>query len=269
MGAITSRQHAIVRAFRAAARGDERSLLLDGWHLVQAASAARLAITRVAFSSDPTPAERALLSALERRGAALARVSPAVLRALSPVRAPSGVVALADRPSAAGAALTLPDPALVLALFGVQDPGNVGAVARAAEAGGATGLLADAATADPWSWKALRASMGSAFRLPVKRVEAAPAIVARWRRQGLTVVAADPRGPTGLYDADLARPAVILLGGEGGGLPPEVLALASARVAIPMRPPVESLNVAVAAALLTYEAARQRLRTPDRVGTHT
>jgi TrmH family RNA methyltransferase len=154
--------------------------------------------------------------------------------------------------------LLAPPPALVLAGLGLQDPGNVGAIVRAADAGGATGVLLDACSADPWGPKALRASMGSAFRLPVRRDARALDEIMRWRGEGVLVGATDPRRGTALHDANLTGPIVLVLGGEGGGLPAPVLDRADVRIRIPMRPGVDSLNVAVAAALLVYEAARQR-----------
>jgi TrmH family RNA methyltransferase len=151
-----------------------------------------------------------------------------------------------------------PAPALVVAAFGLQDPGNAGAVVRAAEAAGATGVLFDGDSADPFGWKALRASMGSALRLPVGRERDAHEILTRWRRDGLTVVLAEPQGGCSFREVSLTGPTVVVIGSEGSGVPAPIRALASLRATIPMRPPVESLNVAVATAILLYEAERQR-----------
>jgi TrmH family RNA methyltransferase len=140
----------------------------------------------------------------------------------------------------------------------VQDPGNVGAIARTAEAAGATGLVLCGASADPFGWKALRGSMGSLLRLPVAGGVAWPDAVGAARAAGIALVATLPRGGQALDEADLGGPVAFLLGGEGPGLPPGVTAAADLTVSIPMQPPVESLNVSVAAALLVYEAARQR-----------
>jgi TrmH family RNA methyltransferase len=144
----------------------------------------------------------------------------------------------------------------------VQDPGNLGALARVAEAGGATGLLVAGESADAFGWKALRGSMGSLLRLPVIVKGRGEEAVAAARAQGCHVVAAVPRGGEPLFGADMRVATAILIGGEGAGLPAELLALADRRVTIPMRPPVESLNAAVAAALVVYEALRQRMERP-------
>lgn len=258
MPLITSRQHPIVKQCRAVRRGDDPRLLLDGWHLLTDALEADVRIDTVAVRRDAVGAHAATLAAARQAGATVLEVADALMEALSPVRASSGVVALAARPVVDVRTVTQPAPALVVVAVGMQDPGNVGAIVRSADAGGASGVLLDEASADPWNWKALRASMGSAFRIPVVRDAHVMAHLARWRADGVHVVAADPRGPTSLYEADLARPIAIVLGGEGAGLSPAVLAQADTRLRIPMRPKVESLNVAVAAALLVYEAARQR-----------
>jgi TrmH family RNA methyltransferase len=185
-------------------------------------------------------------------------VSETVLAAMSPVQTPSGILAIAEvTPVRLERVMegTLP---LVAVLAGVQDPGNLGAVVRTAEAAGATGLVACPPSADPFGWKALRGAMGSTFRLPVPhRVPLHEALLAA-RHHGLIVVAAVPRGGVPMRDFDFRRPIAIMLGGEGAGLDATHLVHADERVTIPMKPPVESLNVAVSAAIILYEASRQR-----------
>jgi TrmH family RNA methyltransferase len=258
MTLITSRQHAIVRQCRAIARGDPRHLLLDGWHLLEDARAVGLPIELVAVRDDVAAHHAAALNRLASEGTTIAQVSAKVMDAVSPVRTPSGVVAIAHRPRTDARALLAPAPALVVAAVGVQDPGNVGALVRSADAGGATGVLLDTNSADPWSWKALRASMGSAFRLPVMRTGEVQGQLRQWREAGLTIVASDPRAIVDLQAADLSVPLVFVMGGEGPGLPQSIMDAADVCIRIPMRARVESLNVAVASALLVYEAARQR-----------
>lgn len=258
MPTISSRQHAMVKQCRAIVRGDDTRLLLDGWHLVGDALSAGLAIEWVAVDATRPRADRAVLDRAAAAGAAVVEATPAVLDAMSPVRSSSGIVAVGPRPVIDPRALVAPAPALVLVAFGVQDPGNAGALVRSANAAGATGALFDEQAADPWSWKALRASMGSTFRLPVRREPAALDHLRAWQRDGIRVVVADPHGGVSMYDQDLRVPTAIVLGAEGTGLPDAVLAAADARARVPMRARVDSLNVAVAAALFVYEAARQR-----------
>jgi TrmH family RNA methyltransferase len=257
MIAITSRHHPIVKAFRAAAHGGD-VMLLDGWHLLTEAINAGVALDTLAVCGPMTAAEQTVIDRALRANATLVHVSEAVLNAMSPVHSPTGVVATARKPNAEAATLLTPAPALVLAGLGIQDPGNAGAIMRSAAAAGATGVMVDEASADPWGWKALRASMGSVFHLPVIRTRAPLAMLAEWQASGVTVVAAVPRGGVSMYSMDLVHPVAILMGGEGPGLADEALAAADARVSIPMNGAVESLNVAVAAALLLYEAKRQR-----------
>ena len=149
---------------------------------------------------------------------------------------------------------------LVVVLDGVQDPGNAGTVLRAAEAFGATGVLLVKGSASPYNPKAVRASAGSLFRVPlVTGVDAALARAALEQRR-LDVYAAMPSGGKQLAEADLTRNCALILGSEGAGVSDELR-----RGAVELRIPttgVESLNVALAAAVLLYEARRQRVLKP-------
>jgi TrmH family RNA methyltransferase len=257
MSIITSRHHPIIKEFREAARGSEL-MLLDGWHLLTEAVHAGIVIETLAICGPATAEEQIVLDRASREGARVVEVSGSVLNALSPVNSPTGVVATARKPETPASAMLSPAPALVLAGLGIQDPGNAGAVIRSAAAAGATGVLVDDATADPWGWKALRASMGGVFHLPVTRSRNPLSTVNEWRSAGVAIVAAVPRDGVSMYDLDLRQPTVVLLGGEGPGLPSDAISNADARVTIPMSHAVESLNVAVAAAVILYEAKRQR-----------
>jgi TrmH family RNA methyltransferase len=255
---ITSRHNPVVARFKAAADSDAQWMLLDGAHLVGEAVAAGLALECVAV--DPDRVAAADLDALARAVPAdkLVRVGRSVLEAMSPVRTPTGIVALAARPPQPSVALLQAATALLVGAVDIQDPGNLGAIIRAAEAGGASGVLTTPGGADPFGWKAVRGAMGSAFRLPVIRSSSADEMVDQARAAGLQVVAAVGHGHTPMHAVDFTKPTLIVLGSEGHGLPPALVEAADVRVSIPMTPPVESLNVAVAAALLVYEARRQR-----------
>jgi TrmH family RNA methyltransferase len=257
---ITSRQHPIVKEFRDLARGAGPLMLLDGWHLLGEAADAHVAVETIAICGPPTQKESAVVDRLRRAGAQVVEVSGTVLNALSPVNSPTGVVASARIPSVTSASVVTPPPALVLAAAGLQDPGNAGAIIRSAAAAGATGVVLDDMSADPWGWKALRASMGSAFRVPVVRSRALATLIGDWRRDGVQIVATVPRGGTSMYEVDFTQPTAVLLGSEGAGLSGDLLEASDTRVSIPMHGNIESLNAAVAAALLLYEAQRQRVR---------
>jgi TrmH family RNA methyltransferase len=253
---VTSRQHAIVKTSRSVARGDAERALIDGWHLLHDAVAAGIDVDTVALvGTAPTAADDALVRALGRR---VLPVSASVMDALSPVRSPSGVVAIIRKRTWRFEALIDQAAPLVVIADGLQDPGNIGAVVRAAEAGGASGLVVTGASADPWGWKALRAAMGSTFRVPAIVAPDATSVCDRLSAAGIRLLATTPRDGAAMYDVDLRGPIAIAIGSEGAGLDESLAGRADVRITIPMTPGVESLNAAVAAALLVYEAARQR-----------
>jgi TrmH family RNA methyltransferase len=237
-------------------------MLLDGIHLVAEALDAGIPIREVALAAHTGqhPELDRLSKRLRDAGVEPVSVSASVMSAVSPVRSPSDIVATANRPDTAEARIYTAEvtaPLVVIAVD-VQDPGNLGAMIRVAEAGGANGLIAAGACADPFSWKALRGSMGSALRLPVLLRQDSADAIADARRHACRIVATVPRGGKPPADVDLTGPVALLLGGEGPGLTDDDIAQADERLTIPMRPPVESLNAAVATALVVYEAMRQR-----------
>jgi TrmH family RNA methyltransferase len=257
MDRISSRQNPIVKQFRDVARGEvQDAMLLDGEHLIQEALASGIPLQMVAAADRLSHSETA--DRAQRAGARIVVVTDAVLSAISPVRTPSGIVAIASRPVSRLEDVFARTPPLVVMLHDVQDPGNVGAIVRAAEACGATGIICSEGTADPFGWKALRGAMGSTLRLPTASKQYLPDAIGRARASGLRVFALTAHAGTLLPHCDLSAPAAIVLGGEGAGLPPHILEAADTRLTIAMQSPVESLNVAVAAALVLYEASRQR-----------
>jgi TrmH family RNA methyltransferase len=146
---------------------------------------------------------------------------------------------------------------LILVLAGLQDPGNLGTILRSAEAFGASGVVALPGTVSAWNPKAVRASAGSVFRLPL--VEATPnECFSRLRAAGVTIWTTAVQGAEPLERIDLTGPAALLIGNEGSGVPEALAAQAGGAVTIPCPGPVESLNAAVAASVLLYEASRQR-----------
>jgi RNA methyltransferase, TrmH family len=256
MERIASRQNPLVRRFRALATEEEA--LLDGPHLVEEALRSGVPLEVVAIADHAAAGAEALARDAARLGARVSLVSDAVLDAMSPVRHPSGVVAIAHCGPASLAACLAAQPALLLVLAGVQDAGNVGAIVRAAEGCGATGVICSDGTANPYGWKALRGAMGSTFRMHVAVREPLPAVIAALRFSDIPLLATVPRDGTPLSATDLSKPVAVLLGAEGAGVPAAAAAGADGRLTIPMRPPVESLNVAIAAALILYEASKQR-----------
>jgi TrmH family RNA methyltransferase len=171
---------------------------------------------------------------------------------------PQGIAALVE-PPAWGMEAVRAAGGLLLIAAGLQDPGNMGTLVRSAEACGASAVLATPGTVSEWNQKAVRASAGSVFRMPVVGVTEAE--VEMLRAQGVRVyaaVAGVEEDAVAVSEVDLGGECAVMVGNEGAGIGEEWLALADARVTIPMTGPVESLNVGVAGSLLLYEAARQR-----------
>lgn len=153
-----------------------------------------------------------------------------------------------------GAGLAPSDRKLLVLLEGIQDPGNLGTIFRTAEAAGVSGLIMDHACTDVYSPKTVRAAMGSSFRLPFAFCDDMPDLVRRLASGGWTCLAADPRAETDFREAVCTERTAILIGNEGNGLSADALAAATLRVSIPMQGEAESLNAAVAAALMMYMA---------------
>jgi TrmH family RNA methyltransferase len=237
---------------------DRELCLLEGPLLVEEALAAGVAIREVVAS--PRAAERwgALVSMLGASGVAVRLLDDALVASLSEAETSQGLFGIADRPAAGDDAWLAAAQPLVLVAVAIQNPGNLGALLRTAEAAGVTGACLTRGCADPLSWKALRGSMGSAFRLPLATGVELERVLSQLRERAIPTVAATAEAAQS-YDAfDWRGPAALLLGNEAAGLPAEAARAASARVAIPMAGGVESLNVSAAAAVLLFEAARQR-----------
>ena len=173
MKTISSRRNPIVRTFRALADAPDAGgtrVLLDGLRLVREARAAALEFEAVAVASshlNGDTEEGRMARALDSAGAPVFTVSEAAFAAVSPVWSPSGIVAIVWRKPSDPTAICRATSGFTLIAVDIQDPGNLGALIRAAEAGGVTGVLVAGASANPFSWKALRGSMGSALRLPI------------------------------------------------------------------------------------------------------
>lgn len=266
---ITSRQNPLVKRFRRVRAGDEHHLVfIEGVRLIEEAVRVGVHFESVVFSSELETTDRGLvlLESLQRVPCRGAYVSDPVMDAIADTESPQGVAALVSRPYFEIQDLFASQSLIVIA-DQLQNPGNLGSIVRSAHAAGASGLVAMRGTVDPFNPKALRASMGSAFRLPivtdVGRAEALDACSDR----GVKVLAArlPSPGPTEAENAskpytqvDLSISIALVVGGEAGGVSGEVTGRADQIVHIPMGEGVESLNAAAAAAIILYESARQR-----------
>ena len=221
MERISSRQNGLVKRFREVAGGDpgDEWMLLDGDHLVVEAFASGLDIDVLAIT-EPLMAGRLedVARELEHRGTRIAIVSQQVIGAMSPVRQPPGVTAIARRPRATIEQVLGRHPALVVVVNEIQDPGNVGAIVRAAEGCGATGIVVTTGSADPFGWKALRGGMGSTFRMAIAAgLHWTPHCTRPGRRTSGHRHHRNRRHS--LPACDLRADCAILLGAEGPGLP--------------------------------------------------
>lgn len=176
-------------------------------------------------------------------------------------KTPQGILTVAEIPRCGESALLGGDSGrepLVVVLENLQDPGNLGTIIRTAEGAGATGILMNSGTADPYQPKVVRATMGTIFRVPIVRTEDVLAAVRRLKAAGITTYAAHLRGSADYSEPDYRRGTAFLIGNEGNGLTDELAAEADVKIRIPMEGQLESLNAAVASAILLYTAHRKR-----------
>ena len=202
------------------------------------------------------PAEtEVLLLPRELLVSALATETPQPVAALVEPQEWNWADVLGDREKAAP---LLPNAKpLIIVLAGLQDPGNLGTILRSAEAFGATGVLSLPGTVSEWNPKAVRASAGSVFRMPLISMSEKDCF-ARLRKTGVKIWTTAVHGAEAADRIDLTGPVALLIGNEGNGVPQELAAQANGAVTIPCPGPVESLNAAAAASVLLYEASRQR-----------
>ncbi len=205
-------------------------------------------------------------------GIRIETVSDAVFQYMSDTRSPQGILAVVsqlhyeipdllgegnaspDRKEAAGADHT----PLIVVLENLQDPGNLGTIVRSAEAAGATGILLSKGSADIYNPKVTRSTMGSVFRVPFVYTDHLKEELEALKERGVRLYAAHLKGSRDMYAESYAGPGAFLIGNESRGLTDETAALAHQAVRIPMCGQVESLNAAIAASVLLYEARRQR-----------
>ncbi|MEZ5989311.1 MAG: RNA methyltransferase [Planctomycetota bacterium] len=259
---IRSTKNPVVRRAREAREGRLAGLLLaEGVRLVEEAAASGLEVVEALISPRLLTSERgaALAAALERGAGRLLDTTDEILERCSALKTHQGVLAFVRQPSWEPADFVRGERPFLLAACGVQDPGNLGGLVRTAEAAGASGFVALRGSAHPFRDKALRGSAGSVFRLPCWPDAAAEDLLAFVEEHGVTLVATDGATGTELWDMDFGpAPQLFLLGAEGGGIPKRLRERCARFVRIPMRAPVDSLNVSVAAGVVLYELARRR-----------
>jgi TrmH family RNA methyltransferase len=279
---IMSKDNKWLKLFRTALSGtgpgEGEFIGVEGPKLVEEAVRSGLEAEALLISATGERELEQILRAAGESDAGISRdrvlkTSDKMFESVAGTEAPQGVAALFRQPvwgidgvlrgrPGSGGAYRVGAP-LIIALAGIQDPGNVGAILRSAEAFGATGAVTTRGTTDPWSPKGIRASAGSALRLPLLRGMAAPILLAQLKMHQIKIIATTRRRGSDTVaiaasSGDLRGPIALFIGSEGAGLPSEVEHEANATISIPMSEAVESLNAAVAASLVLYEVARQR-----------
>ncbi|MBZ5702195.1 MAG: RNA methyltransferase [Acidobacteriia bacterium] len=280
---LTSRDNRWLKEFRLALRGGVATASgcagVEGARLVEEALRSGCRIEAVLFSESGERHRARLAPYVDRPEMAfpVLRTTDRLFEGIADTEHPQGVAALVEPRKATLEELLQPSgqfaeaagAPLLAVLVGVQDPGNVGTILRTAAAFGATGAVTCASgqsgTANPYSPKALRASAGAALHLPILAGMSLAILLTQLRLAGVHTLASSVREEHGgegkllrPWEVDWREPVALLVGNEGAGLPEEVERSADARVSIPTASAVESLNAAAAAAVLFYEAARQR-----------
>ena len=276
---LTSRDNRWLKEFRMALRGglptENGYVGVEGVRLVEEALRSGCPIRAVLFSESGQRHHERLAPLIDRPelGFPALRTTDRLFEGLADTEHPQGVAALVKpRETSFDDLIRTPDSAcapLLVVLAGVQDPGNVGTILRTAAAFGATGAVTAASgisgTASPYSPKALRASAGAALHLPILAGMSLPILLAQFNVAGIHTLASSAHEPHATdkpllapWEVDWRQPIALLVGNEGAGLPEEIERSADARIRIPMASGVESLNAAAAAAVVFYEAARQR-----------
>ncbi len=255
---ITSPANERLKHARRVRDGREDDLIfVEGERLVEECLQSGLALAACFHSPEVSPRAQAILSELAERGCPLLPTADVVLATVSDTVNSQGIILLAERPTAEVEDILLSGN-LIVCLDEVQDPGNFGTILRTAEAAGVTGVVAMKGSADAYSPKVLRSAMGSAFRLPIAMGVSVEGLMEHLHKAGLQIVAATSDGETIYHEVNWMNPTMVVLGNEANGICDELLEMSDERIRIPLRPPVESLNVAAAAAVILFEAARHK-----------
>ena len=254
---LTSLQNPLIKQIRKLHspkdRREQQLFILEGTHLLEEACAVNYPLVTVFCTPQWQERHQQTWEQACRQSERAELVSPEVLKAIATTVQPDGVMATAKRRSSQSVQFS----GLTLALETVQDPGNLGTIIRTAVAAGAGGLWLSGDSVDLDNPKVLRASAGQWFRLPMAVSQNLTVTVQECRQAGMQVVATLPSATLTYWEVDWRPPSLIMLGNEGGGLSALAM-LADLQVRIPLSPGVESLNVAITAALILYEAQRQR-----------
>ena len=235
-------------------RREQKRFLIEGRRGVAAALEAAHVLVHEVLYCDHVLEEPELVERARRKGVPLVKVSKDVFKKIADVVTPQGIAAVVRMPEwSLGVLLAAPD-ALLVAACGLQDPGNLGTLIRSCEAAGAAGLVALEGTADPFNAKVVRSTAAGLLTLPIVRMKRVEFLAAAQAGK-VRLVATAARGGTSYKHFDWkTRPLALCIGSEGEGLPSEIESACREKVTVPMRGAAESLNAAVAASILLFEA---------------
>lgn len=240
---------------------EEGLIFVEGRRLIRECLSSNLKLHAAFQLSEESPAQPEVLLELKARKCPVYETSRSAFNSIADTVSSQGIVLIASAPSWTIENVFETDSdqnLLIVVMEQIQDPGNAGTIIRTAEAAGADGVIASLGTTNPFAPKALRASMGSAFRLPVVRGSQLREVIDLARAKKAKLVSADSDAGLTYTEIDWTRPSILFVGNEGGGLTRELRGQSDARVRIPIAQSVESLNVATATAVILFEARRQR-----------
>jgi TrmH family RNA methyltransferase len=255
---VQSRQNTRVKELRLALRKGEKNssgrVALEGLHLVEEAVRSGLHLPTIFVKAG----NQGLLQHLDLSSRTeILELPPDVFSSAVSTESPQPIAALAEAPEFSLETILSNRNPIILVSAGLQDPGNLGTIIRSAEAFGAAGLIALPGTVSIWNPKTLRASAGSAFRLPVVQAKE-DELFSLLRARRIRSVSTTVKSGIPAQQLDFLQPSALFIGNEGSGLPDKILRACDTHVTIPCPGQVESLNAAVAASILLYEASRQR-----------
>lgn len=235
------------------------SYCIEGVRLVEAALAAHTEFDRVFYTSRLLENERGklLLGELSNIGCTVIQVTDALMEKIADTEHPQGVLAIVRMPHYDLTQLTVQPDALLIIVDRVQDPGNLGTIIRTADAAGVSTVFLLPGTVDLYNPKTIRATMGSIYHLPVIEVEP-DKLFRQLKERNVTLCVAGLNGAESYHQVNYTGPIAFVLGNEANGVADELAAAADKVVKIPLYGQAESLNVAIAAGVLLYEAVRQR-----------
>lgn len=260
---ITSRENLLVKYLKelrekSSFRREERAFIVEGVSLSEEALYADcLQKLVVAEGHERRHEIERLEKAANSRKLEVVRLSAALMKVVSSLTTPPGVMAIAKMPVWSEEEVLKSRRPLLL-LCGLQDPGNMGTIIRTVEAAGAGGVFCAPGSVDPYNPKVVRGCMGSILRVPVIEVDDTPALLRRISAVSYTVLATGAGAKETCFDSDLKPPFLLLVGREASGVPDDMLSSVDRTISIPMEGKVESLNAAMAAGIILFEAKRQR-----------